>query len=144
MRILLAIAGVLVGVVAGSIAMMAVHLVSMSVYPPPEGVDPMSWDEEMREKVVAWVATLPAGAWLFAWLAHQVGNLVGAAVATLISGRRSIVPAMVIGAWFTLGGVMSAIQMESPAWFYVIDWPLYLVGAFCVARLLRREAAPAA
>ncbi|MBL8857602.1 MAG: hypothetical protein JNL28_03735 [Planctomycetes bacterium] len=141
MRILMVIVGIIIGVVVGSAVMMGIHFASLQVYPLPEGIDLFSSEPDMRKRLVEWMATLPIGAWLWAWLAHAVGCLAGAVVAMFIAGRRSMLPALVVGAWFTFGGVLNAIQMEAPVWFYFIDWPIYLLGAYAVGKSLRRSPA---
>lgn len=142
MRILQAVGAVVVGIIVGSIVMMGIHFVTVVIYPVPEGLDMYSSDPEMQKELVAWMASLPVGAWLLGWLAHAVGCLSAASVAMLIAGRRSLVPALFVGAWFTLGGILNAVQLQAPVWFYVIDVPVYLLGAFAVGKLLRRSPAP--
>ena len=138
-RIVIGTLGVVVGIVVGMIAMMSLHFASMLVYPLPEGIDFMSADPENMEKLNAWFGTLPAGAFVLATLAHGLGCMAGAAVATLVSGRRSLIPAIVIGLFFTVGGVMNLSSVPHPSWFPFVDVPIYLVLAVTAGMLLRRK-----
>jgi hypothetical protein len=72
--------------------------------------------------------------------------MAGAFVAMFVSGRRSLVPPLIVGAFFTLGGIMN-LSLPHPSWFAFVDLPLYLVLALAAGRLLKRkgdEEAPAA
>ena len=139
-RILLGVLGVVVGVIAGMVLMMGLHMLSMLVYPAPEGIDPFSQDPEKQKAAMAWIGTLPAGAFILAALAHGLGCMGGAALAMLIDGRRSLVPALVVGALFTVAGIVNLTQVPHPAWFPFVDVPIYLLLAFAAGKLLRRKA----
>ncbi len=65
--------------------------------------------------------------------------MAGAVVATLVSGRRSLVPPVVVGAFFTLGGIMNLASIPHPAWFPYADLPVYLVLALVAGLLLKRK-----
>ena len=138
-RIVLGVVGVLIGVIGGMVFMMGLHHASSLVYPIPEGLDMMSSDPAQQERLAAWIGTLPAGAFVLALTAHGLGCMGGAALATLIAGRRSLVPALVVGAVFTVAGVMNIQAMPHPAWFPFVDLPVYLALAYLAGRLLRRR-----
>ena len=140
-RVLMNVVGVVVGVPLGMILMMGLHFLSGLVYPAPEGVDMMSSEPDQVEAVKAWMATLPAGAFLLAALAHGLGCMGGAAIATLIAGRRSMVAAIVVGVLFTFAGIMNLMMMPHPSWFPFLDMPIYLVLALVAGKLLRRAPA---
>ena len=65
--------------------------------------------------------------------------MAGAALATLVTGRRSMVPSLVIGALFTVAGVMNLLEIPHPWWFPIVDLPLYLVLAAVAGKLLVRR-----
>lgn len=136
MRIFL---GVVLGIVVGMVVMMSLHFATMFVYPLPEGVDFMSQEAENQARLKEWFGTLPAGAFLLATACHGLGCMAGAFVAMLISGRRSLVPPLVIGAFFTVGGIMNLSSIPHPAWFPFVDVPIYLVLAWAAGVLLRRK-----
>ena len=137
-RIVLGVVGVLIGMIGGMILMTGLHLASGLIYPIPEGLDMMSSDPAQQEKLAAWIGTLPAGAFVLALAAHGLGCMGGAALATLIAGRRSLVPPLVVGALFTVAGVMNLMSIPHPAWFPFVDLPVYLALAYVAGRLLKR------
>lgn len=138
---ILGIAGVAIGLFAGMALMMGLHMASGLVYPPPEGVDLMGETPAQQAAVVAWIATLPAGAMLLAILAHGLGCMGGAALATLISGRRAWWPAIVVGVLFTIAGIMNLSSVPHPWWFPYLDLPIYMLLALLAGRLLIRPVA---
>ena len=138
-RIVGNVMGVVLGVVVGMIVMMALHTASALVYPLPEGVDFASTDPETQARLNEWFATLPAGAFLLAIVAHGLGCMSGAAVAMLIAGRRSLLPAIVIGLFFTICGVLNLVSVPHPTWFPFVDLPVYMILALGAGLLLKRE-----
>lgn len=58
---------------------------------------------------------------LFPFLAHALGTLLGATVAYLIAVQRRDVMAYVIGALFLAGGIYSVFALPAPTWFSVVD-----------------------
>jgi len=138
-RILLGVLGVVFGIVAGMIFMMFLHWATTFVYPLPEGVDFMSQEPEDQERFKEWAATLPTGAFLLATVCHGLGCLAGAVVAMLVAGRRSLIPALVVGVFFTACGVMNLSAVPHPAWFAYVDLPVYLILALVAGVLLKRQ-----
>lgn len=141
-KVVVWVVAVLVGTVVGMCVMMALHRASALVYPIPPGLDLMSQDPAQQALMKAWFATLPAGAFVMATAAHGLGCLSGAVLATLIVRRRSIVPAILVGAGFTVAGIMNLAEIPHPAWFAFVDLPIYLAPAALVARLLTRMNPP--
>ena len=135
--------GVVLGIVAGMIFMMSLHMASTVVYPLPEGVDFMSQEPENQERLMEWFGTLPAGAFLLATVCHGLGCMAGALVAMLVSGRRSLVPALIVGVFFTAAGIMNLSSVPHPSWFPFVDLPVYLVLALVAGLLLKRKCDPA-
>ncbi len=146
-RVIFGVLSVVLGIVAGMIVMMSLHMASTLVYPLPEGVDFMGQDAENQARLKEWFGTLPTGAWLLAIASHGLGCMAGAFVAMLVSGRRSLVPPLVVGAFFTMCGIVNLSSLPHPSWFAFADLPIYLVLALVAALLLKRKAdeeAPAA
>ena len=86
-----------------------------------------------------WFGTLPAAAFLLATACHGLGCMAGAVVAMLVSGRHSLVPALVIGVFFTACGAMNLSSIPHPAWFPFVDVPSYLILALVAGVLLKRK-----
>ena len=140
-RIAIGTLAVVVGSIAGMVVMTGLHMASGLVYPPPPGVDLASSTPAAQVAMKAWLATLPAGAFLLASVAHGLGCMAGAALATVIDRRRSLVPAIVVGALFTVAGILNLAEIPHPAWFPYVDLPLYLLLAFAAGKRLTLQAA---
>lgn len=107
---------VLAGFVAGSIVNMCLIMVSGKVIPPPAGADVTT-----MEGLKAALPLFEARHFLFPFLAHALGTLVGAFVAALLAPERSVVPAYVVGGLFLLGGIANVIMLPAPMWFSAVD-----------------------
>jgi uncharacterized membrane protein len=138
-RILVGMMSVVFGIVGGMITMMALHMATTFIYPLPEGVDFMSQEAENVARMHEWFGTLPAGAFLLATLCHGLGCLAGAILAMIISQRRSLVPAVIVGVFFTVCGIANLSSVPHPAWFPFIDLPVYLILACAAGVLLKRK-----
>lgn len=140
-QVMIVVVAVIIGSIVGSVVMMALHFASMLVYPIPEGIDFVSQDPDNIEKLEKWFETLPAGAFLLASASHGIGCMAGAAVAMLITGRRSLVAPLIVGILFTIGGIMNLSSVPHPAWFPFVDVPIYLILAGIAGVGLKRQTA---
>ncbi len=107
---------VIVGLIVGSVVNMAIVKISGLVIPPPEGGDVTSI-EGLRE-------TLPLFEpkhFIMPFLAHALGTLAGAFIASRIAATRKMLFAMIIGLFFLAGGIMSAYMLQGPTWFLILD-----------------------
>jgi len=131
LRLLLA---VIVGFVAGSAVNISLIMLGGSLIPPPAGADVTT-----MEGLRASMPLFEPKHFLFPFLAHALGTLVGALVATLLAPDRSIVPALVVGVLFFIGGCANVYLLPSPLWFNVVDLVLgYLPFAWLGYRLATR------
>lgn len=122
------ILAVVAGLITGSIANMAIISVSGSIIAPPEGVNP-----EDIESLKAHIHLFEPKHFVMPWLAHAVGTLVGAFIATYIAVSRKMVLALVIGVFFLAGGIMMVQMLPGPQWFTFVDLglayiPMSLLG----------------
>ena len=132
-RLVLAVA---VGFIAGSAVNMALVHLGGSVIPPPAGAD-VTTVEGLR----ASLHLFESKHFVFPFLAHALGTLVGAAVATLLTPGRSSGPAWAVGVLFLLGGIASVFMLPAPLWFTAVDLGLaYLPAAWLGHRLAARVA----
>lgn len=107
---------VLAGIVTGSIVNMALVNVGPHIVPLPEGAD-ISTMEGLRDSMVLFS---PIN-FLFPFLAHALGTLVGAfTVAKLVSNNKMRY-ALGIGVFFLLGGIAAVYQLGGPSWFILTD-----------------------
>ncbi|WP_334177869.1 hypothetical protein [Pseudoxanthomonas sp.] len=115
-RVFRLILAVVAGVLVGSLANMALIMLGGHVIPPPTGVDTTT-----TEGLKAAMPLFEAKHFLFPFLAHAFGTLVGALIATLATPGRTSGPAWVVGACFLIGGIAAVAMLPSPAWFTVVD-----------------------
>ena len=115
------ILAVVAGVLIGSAVNMALILVSSSVIAPPAGANVST-----TEGLQASMHLFEPKHFIFPFLAHSLGTLVGAAAAAFIAASYQLQMALIVGAVFLAGGVASVMMLPSPLWFNALD----LVGAY--------------
>jgi hydrogenase-4 membrane subunit HyfE len=80
---------------------------------------------------------------VFPFLAHALGTLVGALTAHLIAASRRSVFAYVIGGLNLAGGIAASFMIPAPTWFIALDLLVaYLPMAWLASKLgrtLRKE-----
>lgn len=127
---------IVAGIVSGSIVNMLLVYVGSKAIPAPEGVDPMD-----AESLRANIHLFEPKHFVFPFLAHALGTLDGAMIAGLLAKPRGGWPALAIGAWFLLGGIVVAFVVPAPPWFIVLDLvAAYLPMAWLGSRLARLRA----
>jgi uncharacterized membrane protein HdeD (DUF308 family) len=107
---------VVAGFVIGSIVNMALISVSATAIPPPAGADVTT-----MEGLKASMHLFEPKHFVFPFLAHALGTLVGAAVAAFIAASHKFHLAMFIGVLFLMGGIASVLMLPSPMWFDILD-----------------------
>jgi len=107
---------VIAGVVIGSIVNMSLIKISGKVIPPPAGVDVTNF-----ESLKSSMHLFEPRHFIFPFLAHALGSLVGAYVASIVAASHKIKFALGIGAFFLIGGIISVFMLPSPTWFAVLD-----------------------
>ncbi|MGH7662879.1 MAG: hypothetical protein ACRENI_01055 [Gemmatimonadaceae bacterium] len=115
------ILAVVVGFVVGSLVNMGLILVSGSIIAPPAGADVTT-----MEGLKASIQLFEPKHFLFPFLAHALGTLVGASIAASMAISRKRQLALVIGVLFLAGGVANVFMLPSPMWFNAVD----LLGAY--------------
>jgi hypothetical protein len=135
-RVLRPVLAAVVGFIAGSVVNMGLVHLGGIVIPPPVGADVTT-----VEGLKASLHLFEARHFIFPFLAHSLGTLVGAAVATLLAPGRSAGPAWAVGILFLLGGIASVFMLPAPRWFSALD---LLVAYLPAAWLGHRLAASAA
>ena len=104
------------GIIMGSIVNMGIIMLTSSIIPPPEGVDVTN-----MESLKSSLHLFEPRHFIFPFLAHALGTLVGAYIAALIAANNKLKFALGIGVFFLLGGITSVIMLPSPTWFSVLD-----------------------
>lgn len=115
------ILAVIVGLVVGSAVNMGLILISGHVIAPPEGADVTT-----MEGLEASMHLFEPRHFIFPFLAHALGTLVGALVAAAMAANNKMKFALGIGGFFLLGGISNVMMLPSPTWFAILD----IVGAY--------------
>ncbi len=137
------ILAVIIGVVVGEAVNMALIILGPHVIPPPAGVDMTS-----TQGLIASMHLLGPQHFVFPFLAHALGTLVGAAVAFLVAATHRSAFSYAIGAVSLAGGIAAAFMFPAPTWFVVLDLgvayiPMAWIGA-CLVRQVKGEGGPVA
>lgn len=125
------ILAVIAGLVVGSIVNMGIVMISGSVIAPPEGGDITT-----MEGLKATMHLFEPKHFIFPFLAHAIGTLVGAFVAAKIAATKKMTMALLIGVFFFIGGAINVSMLGGPLWFTVLDLVMayipmaYLGGKF--------------
>lgn len=135
--------GFVLGFLTGGLVNMALVSAGPKVFPPPAGADMTT-----PEGLAAAMPLLQPEHFIFPFLAHALGTLVGAFVAYYAAGSHRAVFAWIVGGLTLCGGIAAAVMIPAPAWFIAADLLLaYLPMAWLAIQLGRRvvtEPAPAA
>ncbi|WP_372974873.1 hypothetical protein [Muriicola sp.] len=110
------ILAVIAGLVIGSAVNMFFISLNGRVITLPEGAD-VSTMEGLAESM--WL--FEPKHFIFPFLAHAMGTLVGAYFAARIAANRKMLFAMVIGVAFLAGGIINVINLPAPGWFSTLD-----------------------
>ena len=127
---------VIAGVVVAMAFIFLVEGIMGVIYPPIPGTDLSN-----RETVRHLLDNVPRMVFLWLLIGYGVGSFAGGLVATLASFRQSILPALIVGAIVTIGGVMDLIDICHPLWFSITSLALYIPFALLGYLLLRKTKA---
>lgn len=106
---------VFLGWLGGSAVNMGLINAGYSLY-PLTGVD--TSDMAALAEVMP---TLDAQHFIFPFLGHALGTLVGAIIAGLIAATDKMKYALIVGVLFLLGGLLVNYMLPGPTWFTVLD-----------------------
>ncbi|WP_297704246.1 hypothetical protein [uncultured Eudoraea sp.] len=109
------ILAVIAGWLIGSVINLSLIKIGHGAF-PIEGIDPN--DMEALANVMP---TLDFKYFIFPFLAHALGTLIGAVIAGLIATNHKMKFALGIGVLFLIGGVLASLMLPAPTWFVVTD-----------------------
>ena len=117
-----------VGFVIGSAVNLGLVNLGTAAVPLPEGADVSSM-EGLRESMKLFT---PVN-FVFPFLAHALGTLVGAFLAAKLAANHRMTLAIAIGVCFLIGGMTMIVMCGGPAWFIAMDLllayiPMALLG----------------
>jgi hypothetical protein len=116
MRMLWWVLAVVAGAVVGGCVNMGLIVLGGQLIPAPGG-----GDVSTPEGLAAVMPLFEPKHFLFPFLAHALGTLVGALVATRLALGREAGPAIVVCVLFLFGGVTAVVMFPAPLWFEVVD-----------------------
>ncbi len=125
---------VFVGLVVGSLVNMILVNIGPAVIPLPEGAD-VSTMEKLRDSMKMFT---PVN-FIFPFLAHALGTLVGAFIVAKYAASHNVKLALLVGVIFLVGGIAAVRMLGGPLWFKVADLllayiPMSLLGAILAGR----------
>lgn len=129
---------VLAGLIIGSVANMGIVMLSGSVIPPPSGADVTT-----IEGLKASIHLFEPKHFLMPFLAHAIGTLVGAAIASYFALNNSLRLSLAVSVFFMLGGLTNILMLPSPLWFSLLDLlvaylPMGFLGYKIASQLSKR------
>lgn len=130
------IIAIIIGLILGSAVNMGLIMISGSIIPPPEGSD-----NTTMEGLKASMHLFEPKHYIFPFLAHALGTLVGSIMAAILAATHKMKFAIGIGAFFLIGGIANAFLLPAPTWFIALDVLLayipmsYLGGQFITKKI---------
>lgn len=133
--VVLNVTAILLGLVIGSAANMALIIIGPLLIPPPEGADVTT-----MEGLSASIHLFTPKHFVFPFLAHALGTFAGACIAYLIARSHKRKFAYIIGVFFLFGGIANVLMLPSPIWFNVMDLTLaYIPMAWLASKICMRK-----
>lgn len=134
-RILRNILAVIIGIIVGSIVNMSIILISGSIIPAPNGADASTMEGLQKT-----MHLFEPKHFIFPFLAHALGTFAGAVTTALLAYNHKTKLALIIGAFFLLGGIVSVCSLPSPMWFTVVDLVFaYIPMAYLALKLVCKK-----
>ncbi len=134
MKIVYAILGVIVGFFVGSLVNMGIIMLGSMLISLPPGIDPTNM-ESLKESM----HLMEAKHFIFPFLAHAIGTLVGASIAVVFTKGNKLVSALIVAAIFLAGGIINALMLPAPLWFIVLDLVVaYIPMGLLASKMIKR------
>lgn len=126
----------LLSLVVGSMANMLTLSIGTKIIPAPEGADTST-----VEGLAACIHLFQPKHFIFPFLAHAIGTLVGAYLLTKLAASHQFLLAMMLGCIFGAGGLYMIYILPAPLWFNLLDaFVAYLPMAYLGWRLGTKRA----
>lgn len=116
MNIVRNIIAVVLGWIGGSAVNFGLVIGGMTLFPLPEGAD--FWTPEGASAALKMMQPIH---FVVPFVAHAIGTLAAAFVASLIAGSYKLYIALGLGVLFLLGGIIAVVSIEAPLWFEALD-----------------------
>ena len=106
LRIILSL---VLGILSGSAINILLIIAGQNIITAPSSFNPMNAQD--------WTISF----FIFPFLAHSLGTLVGSFVAAKASKNYHISISLMVGLWFLAGGIYMTTIIPAPAWFEMLD-----------------------
>ncbi len=131
-RFLMGALALFAGLLVGGCANMGLIVLGQILIPPPGG------EAETMEAFAESLKEFQPLDFMFPFLAHALGTLLGAFVAAKIVSQNKMLFGLAVGVFFLLGGVSMVSQVGGPVWFIFLDLvvayiPMGILGAMLAA-----------
>ena len=100
---------VIISIIIGMIINIGLIIIGGVIFPLSENFNPMNainWDFKY---------------FIFPFLAHSIGTLSGAFVASKLSRNYHIIIPLIVGLYFLSGGIYMVTILPAPTWFVLLD-----------------------
>ena len=100
---------VILSIIIGMITNIGLIIIGGMIFPLSENFNPMNainWDFKY---------------FIFPFLAHSIGTLSGAFVASKLSRNYHIIMPLIVGLYFLSGGIYMVTILPAPTWFISLD-----------------------
>ena len=129
------ILAVITGIILGSVVNMGIIMLQGSFIALPEGVDVTN-----TESLQSSMHLFEPKHFIFPFLAHAIGTLVGAYLSARIAASHKMKFALGMGIFFLIGGISMVFMIPSPIWFVILDLSLaYIPMGWLSGRLATKS-----
>ena len=128
---------VVAGFIAASAIMMIVECVNGQILYPELGKSAAGVTDIQKIKEI--MASAPIGALVVVLFGWGLGSLAGGFLATLISRKQSVRPALVLAGLLTLAGIANNLMLPPPIWFWLATFVVFLPATYLGARLVPKK-----
>lgn len=135
------ILAIILGLIVGSLVNGFLISISGKIIPPLEGTDITTY-EGLKEGILLFKPKH----FIFPFLAHAFGTLVGAFIATLIAVKNRLRVDIIVGGLFLIAGIMNCFMLPAPVWFMAVDLvfayiPMAFIG-YKLAKVIGKKHLP--
>jgi len=126
---------VITGIILGNVVNMGIIMLQGSFIALPEGVDVTN-----TESLQSSMHLFEPKHFIFPFLAHAIGTLVGAYLSARIAASHKMKFALGMGIFFLIGGISMVFMIPSPIWFVILDLSLaYIPMGWLSGRLATKS-----
>lgn len=132
------IMAVVLGWLGGSVINMGLIQTGHLLF-PIQGIDP----DDMGA-LAAVMPTLGTEYFIFPFLAHALGTLIGASLAGIIAANHKMAFSLSIGGLFLVGGILVNYMLPGPLWFAIVDIliayiPMAWIGGIIAGKISKKN-----